>query len=188
MKNAFSNCIQLTSINLEYFDTSSSVDMQSMFYGCNSLSSLDLSSFDTSMVTSMKSMFFGCSKLYSLDLSNFNFESISNMASMFCGCSNLSYINIYNYDDELEPSLNGIFWDTSDNLIVAINNQANKNLIKNELNSLKCISSNLSITNFEDKNKKIIFETRACINDCLNDEIYKYEYENFCYKDCPIGT
>ena len=140
------------------------------------------------MVTSMKSMFFGCSKLYSLDLSNFNFESISNMASMFCGCSNLSYINIYNYDDELEPNLNGIFWDTSDNLIVAINNQANKNLIKNELNSLKCISSNLSITNFEDKNKKIIFETRACINDCLNDEIYKYEYENFCYKDCPIGT
>ena len=188
MKNAFSNCIELTSINLEYFETSSTIDMQSMFYGCNSLLSLDLSSFNTSMVTSMKSMFFGCSKLYSLDLSNFNFESISNMASMFCGCSNLSYINVYNYDDELKPNVNGIFWDTSDNLIVIINNQANKNLIKNELNNLKCISSNFSITNFEDKNKKIIFETRACIDDCLNDEIYKYEYENFCYKDCPFGT
>ena len=37
-------------------------------------------------------------------------------------------------------------------------------------------------------NQKIIYDSRECINDCKNDEIYKFEYQNFCYKECPIGT
>ena len=186
MKYSFSNCIKLTSINFENFITSSVNDMESMFHECNSLLSLDLSSFDTSRVTNMKSMFFGCTKLASLDLSNFNFESILNMASMFCGCSNLSYINIHNYSEYFEPHVNKIFWDASDYLIVIINNQSNTSLIKNEVTSFQCISYD-SFNKFGE-NRKIIYDTKVCINDCLNSEFNKFEYENFCYKDCPLGT
>ena len=187
MKYIFSNCIKITSINLDNFITSSANDMESMFYECNSLVSLDLSSFDTSLVTNMKSMFFGCFKLTSLNLSNFIFENITNMGFMFGGCSNLSYINIYNYDDVFKPDINEIFWDTSENLIVVINKETNIDLIKKQLISYQCINYNESYR-FEQNNKKVIYDTKVCINDCLDDEFNKYEYENFCFKECPMGT
>ena len=31
-------------------------------------------------------------------------------------------------------------------------------------------------------------ENNKCIKNCFFDEIFKYEYENVCYRDCPIGT
>ena len=39
----------------------------------------------------------------------------------------------------------------------------------------------------ESKNVKIT-EDKTCIIDCSNDNIYKYEYNNICYKKCPIET
>ena len=38
------------------------------------------------------------------------------------------------------------------------------------------------------ENKNIIIEKKKCINKCKNDDIYKYEYNNTCYKQCPNGT
>ena len=35
---------------------------------------------------------------------------------------------------------------------------------------------------------KLIKEKKKCINDCKNDDIYRYEYNNTCYKDCPNNT
>ena len=32
---------------------------------------------------------------------------------------------------------------------------------------------------------KIILEKKRCIDDCSKDNIYKYEYNNKCYKECP---
>ena len=35
---------------------------------------------------------------------------------------------------------------------------------------------------------KLIVEKKLCIDNCINDDIYKYEYNNICYKNCPRGT
>ena len=35
---------------------------------------------------------------------------------------------------------------------------------------------------------KLILEKKRCIDDCRNDNIYKYEYKNNCYDNCPSGT
>ena len=100
----FSNCSSLTSLDLNYFDTSNITDMEAMFENCESLTSLDLSSFDTSNVTNMSGMFRVCQSLASLDLSNFNTFSVTDMSYMFYGCVNLisldiSYFNTSNVTD-----------------------------------------------------------------------------------------
>ena len=35
---------------------------------------------------------------------------------------------------------------------------------------------------------KLISNQKKCIDECRNDYIYKYEYKNECYKECPKGT
>ena len=77
---------------LEYLNTEKVTDMQKMFSNCKNLSSLDLSNFNTEKVTDMNKMFYKCNKLSSLDLSNFNTEKVTNMSGMFFGCSALTTI------------------------------------------------------------------------------------------------
>ena len=132
-------------------------------------------------------MFFGCSKIKSLDLSNFNFENVVNMGFMFSGCKNLEYINLYNYNDDFNPNIKGIFLESYDYLILLINNSSNTDNIILELNFFQCLIYN-SFFYFENNNQKIIYDSRKCVNNCKINEIYKFEYENFCYKECPIGS
>ena len=187
MKNAFFNCIKLDSINFGNFDTSKVTDMRSMFYGCSSLIELNVSSFDTSLVNNMKSMFFGCTKLTSLDLSNFDTRNVINMASMFSECTNLAYINFYNYTEENVENMKDIFFGTSDNLIICINNEENSQNLISQLSSLKCAINDCSI-DWKLRKQKIINGKRICTDNCLNNENYQYEFEYFCYDKCPIGT
>ena len=35
---------------------------------------------------------------------------------------------------------------------------------------------------------KVIEEKNRCIDDCKNDDVYKYEYNNICFEKCPNGT
>ena len=92
MQKMFSNCKNLSSLDLSNFNTEKVTDMNKMFYDCNKLSSLDLSNFNTEKVTNMSGMFYYCNKLSSLDLSNFNTEKVTNMSGMFFGCSALTTI------------------------------------------------------------------------------------------------
>ena len=39
-----------------------------------------------------------------------------------------------------------------------------------------------------DEYNKLILNKSKCIDLCENDDIYKYEYNDICYKECPIGT
>lgn len=79
----FSDCINLTSINTEGWNTSNVTDMSYLFQSCNSLVTLDASSFNTQNVKDMIYMFYGCSSLTSLDLSNFNTQNVKYMSNMF---------------------------------------------------------------------------------------------------------
>jgi surface protein len=53
--------------------------MKNMFTKCSNLTSLDVSNFDTSNVTNMYGMFDECDSLISLDLSNFDFGKVKNV-------------------------------------------------------------------------------------------------------------
>ncbi|MBO1306029.1 BspA family leucine-rich repeat surface protein [Enterococcus sp. 669A] len=96
----FSNCTNLTSLNVTGLDTSSVTSMREMFNGCSQLETLDLSGWNTSRVTLMYAMFDGCSSLKTLDLSGWNTSEVLDMSFMFRGCS------------ELEP-LDWSGWNTS---------------------------------------------------------------------------
>ena len=95
--NMFYNGISLKSIDFSNFDTSKISSMVSMFENCSSLSSLDLTKFDTSSSKTMNSMFKNCQSLKSLDLSSFSTSKVSSMQSMFYGCNSLTSLNLSNF-------------------------------------------------------------------------------------------
>ena len=97
MSAMFSNCFELTSLDLSHFNTAKVTDMAGMFSGCESLTSLDVSNFNTSKVTTMEQMFSGCDGLTSLDLSNFNTSQVTNMSWMF-SFSGLTSINLSSFN------------------------------------------------------------------------------------------
>ena len=51
-------------------------------------------------------------------------------------------------------------------------------------NNYSCITENECLL----KNKKLVKEKKECIDDCKNDNIYKYEFDNKCYRECPNNT
>ena len=89
----FADCFYLTEIEgIENLNTQNVTDMRDMFTCCYALTSLDVSNFNTQNVEDMTDMFLGCEKLSLLDLSNFNTERVKDMSSMFSGCSTLQTI------------------------------------------------------------------------------------------------
>ena len=179
----FYKCNTLEEINFSNFITSSISSLEQVFYDCSSLISLNLSSFDTSQVINMKEMFAGCSSLSSLNLSNFNFQKVSNVENMFKGCSELNYVNIYNFLD-----INGeeqMFEGVKDNLVFCIGNESRALNISKILKENNCTILDCS-ENYKDNQKKLILEEgnkMTCRHKC--NEIYRYELNNECYKECP---
>ena len=92
MRNMFSLCSSLTSLDVTHFNTANVKDMRFMFSICKSLTSLDVTHFNTANVTDMNHMFDSCTSLTSLDVTNFNTEKVTNMAGMFYFCSSLTTI------------------------------------------------------------------------------------------------
>ena len=52
-----------------------------------------------------------------------------------------------------------------------------------ESNNYFCTESNSCPDNY-----KLIKEKSECINECYNDNIYKFNYKNICYESCPNET
>ena len=94
MKNWFSNCKKLQSIEgLQYLNTSKVDDMSNMFSGCTSLTSLDLSGFDMSQVKTMENMFRNCSALKTLKFTA-DCPKVTNITGMFTGCSSMEALDL----------------------------------------------------------------------------------------------
>lgn len=73
----------MSQFNLSSFDTSKVTDMRDMFSLCSSLTSLDVSSFNTSIVTNMREMFSSCSRLTGLDFRKATFDKVTSYTNMF---------------------------------------------------------------------------------------------------------
>ena len=92
MREMFSDCSGLPSLDLSHFNTQNVTNMGWMFEDCSGLTSLDVSHFNTQNVTYMNYMFSGCSGLTSLDVSHFNTQNVTDMGWMFEDCSALTTI------------------------------------------------------------------------------------------------
>ena len=178
-------CSSLRSLDISNFDTSQVEDMQAVFYDCQSLTSLNLSNFKTSKVTVMGYMFYNCQSLTSLDLSYFDTTLVTDMEELFAGCKNLEYINLKNLKENNSLNYVDIFSEVPDNIVVCINEDSSK--ILDELKNKKSCYNIECSKDWKSKQKKLINGNNICINNCSDDEVYKYEYNGLCYENCSKG-
>ena len=184
----FFKCTSLTSLNITNFNTSQVTDMSGMIQCCHLLTSLDLSNFDTSNVLSINAMFQEDFSLTSLNISNFDISKVTCIHTMFEGCINLEYINLHNFNEiNLQEDVYfDIFGRVPDNVVICINEDNNINKILPQIKSKTCHTIDCS-NDWKSKQRKIIFETNICINNCNNDPKYIYEYNGKCYEHCING-
>ena len=111
MKEMFSNCRYVTSINLNNWVTGSCKDMSGMFMCCCKLTSLDLHFFNTANVENMCCMFGGCHSLNNLNISSFNTKNCKIMRALFSNCRSLKRIhfNVYSTDTSKVTDMSEMF-------------------------------------------------------------------------------
>ena len=199
MNHMFRNCYKLSNINFGNIDTSKVKTMEYVFMGCFQLKFIDLSKFDTSSLESSREMFNFCSALISLDLSNFITTNLNNIFEMFANCQKLIYLNLSTFDiskvslrltqktffncsslkyaDLRKFTTSSI---NSDTFMYAISTA--KYFIENALTNGININIDCSDFCFQENT---IFDLN--IAECKCNELYKFEYNNTCYKNCPNG-
>ena len=90
MREMFSACESLTSLDLSSFNTANVFEMSYLFAGCSSLTALDLSSFNTLNVQFMNRMFMNCDHLVTIYASKgWSTDSVIESNEMFLGCTSL---------------------------------------------------------------------------------------------------
>ena len=185
MGHMFSECTSLTSIIFKNFNTKNVLTMDYMFCNCTLLKSLDLSSFDTKSVSDMSYMFYGCSSLTSLELGTFETNLVTNMDHIFYNCNSLNSLNLKSFNTLNVANFNNMFDNCKDTLQYCINDEINSEQILSQLSAYNKVNcSDLCLLN----SNKYILGKNLCINSCLNDNDYQYEYNNICYITCPNGT
>ena len=185
IKKMFQNCTSLETIDISNFDISNVKDISYMFSECHNLTSLKLNNINTSGIEIMMYMFENCYSLKSLNLSNFDTSSVTDMDYAFKGCKNLMILDLNNLNFSKVRYKTGIFKDINNNLSFCINGSEGSQIFT-ELISSHNISNNCPC--YLNPNNKIIFDNYKCINNCINDPFYSYEYNNKCYSSCPNGT
>ena len=187
MYSLFSNCRNLTSIDLSKFNTSKVTVMRDMFYNCVSLKSINFSElFNIYNVKTMKSMFSYCTNLTSLDLSFFDVSLVTDISYMFKNCDNLKYLNLPNFYPLNISSINQMFYGCSSlsyfNLkSFKINNLPNKeDILDKYIKHLKiCIDDSVTRNHLFDSyyNKSQI--SYFCDNDNNTKYLTTTQYEEY---------
>ena len=186
MFRMFYQCNSLKFLDISNFDTSSVENMVEMFYLCKSLKSLDISNFNTASISSMSKMFYDCNSLISLELGNFKTSSVTDMSYMFYNCSSLISLNFNSFETSLVTNFTEIFKNIQTSFKYCINDNKESNRLKSQLTSFN-ISNCSELCSINTQNKYIL-EKNICINDCANDDTYKFDYNNICYSSCPNLT
>ena len=208
MEYLFNGCVKLKSLDLSNFKTSSVTNMKRMFGCMHELNYLKLSrNFITSKVTNMAYMFFHVLVLTSIDLSMFDTSKVIDMSYMFSDAKKLKTLVISNFDTSKVTTIENMFKNSavlnyldiqkftlSDSVNIKGAFQGKNNILKICLNDDTAINKLLDI----DKDNKICSTT--CINEKniyinkVNDKCVQkcpsdlYEYEIFCYQNCPPST
>ena len=102
-----------TAKGFEGWDTSMVKDMSYMFSNCSNLTSLDLSSWDTSKVTNMSCIFNNCSNLTSLNVAGWIVTKLPNTIHLFSNCTNLKSLDLSSWDLSNVTSMGYMFQNCS---------------------------------------------------------------------------
>ena len=136
MSYMFNSCRSLTTLNLSNFNTSKVTNMSNMFRYCTKLTTLYLSNFDNSYVSDMSYMFHECNSLTTLNLSNFNTSNVTNMYYIFSNCSNLISLDLSNFNTSKVTNMNRMFYCENLTTVKVTNcDEATKNKILTQLQS-----------------------------------------------------
>ena len=117
MLRLFTNCRELTSLDLSSFDTENVTNMSGMFLSTSSTDFMKIETitfsekFITNNVTNMAGMFGNCSNLKNLDITMFDTSKVINMSDMFSSCLSLTELNVSNFNTENVIYMQGMFWD-----------------------------------------------------------------------------
>ena len=111
LKCFFSECSNITSLDLTNFDSSNVTDMYRMFNRCTKLKEIKgLNNLNTNKVTNMSALFQYCQEIENLNLSNFNTSQVIKMGGMFGGCKKLKEIKgINNFSTNKVIDMNSMF-------------------------------------------------------------------------------
>ena len=124
-------------------------------------------------------MFFQAKSLISLNLTNFNTTKVLSMENLFFGCNSLVYINLKSFEETEKLTYNNFVSENIQNLIYCIDTEKSPKIYQ-------YIKKKGAENDCENKcfkgEKKIIPELHKCVDDCTNEDIYKYENNNICYK------
>lgn len=93
----FAKCDFLTELDLNDWDTSEVVGMDSMFFKCSSLVGLKIESWNTSKVKIMSQTFCECTSLKTLNLEHWDVSKVTDMFGMFSLCKSLYSLEIHNW-------------------------------------------------------------------------------------------
>lgn len=104
----FSQCHNLTSLDLSSWDLSNVVSIQLMFEGCSNLNEINVGSWNTSNIVSTYGAF-SDTRITSLDLSSWNTSLVGYAATMFSSCGNLKTLNISGWDTSNMRSIEYMF-------------------------------------------------------------------------------
>ena len=212
MEYMFYNCYSLTSLNIINFNTTFVYNMRYMFYNCSSLTSLNIYNFDLITLTNVEKMFYNSNKtlLYCINEQKAlkiisELKATNNNYINYCKNNPIELegyyldINIYKpcYINCKNCNRSG-----SENDNKCIECKLNYIFKKNLYNNTNCYEKCLYYFYFDSNNNhfctlkeecpkeqnKLIIEKRKCIDNCFNDDIYIYEYNNICYKEFPENT
>jgi surface protein len=98
MENFICNCSNLTSINIEGWNTSNVVNMYNMFANSENLTEIiGIEDLNVEKVKTMISVFSGCHSIKNLDLSNWNVKNVTTILGIFRNCNALETLNLSNW-------------------------------------------------------------------------------------------
>ena len=115
IKNMFSNCIKLKSIDFNFFFIKNIKKMDGLFCNCKSIEKIEkINNLDTENVEDMSYMFFNCenlklSHLFNLEFQKMNFSSINSMYSTFFNCLNIENIRFPEFNSEKNINFSNTF-------------------------------------------------------------------------------
>jgi surface protein len=134
----------------------------------------------------MNKLFYNCYSIISLELGNLDTSSVNDMAYMFYNCSSLKSLNLKSFDTSSILTYNNMFTNLLESFKYCINDGISENIILQLFSFSKTNCSELCHMN--SKNNKYISEKNECINNCTEDDTYKFEYNDICYSLCPNLT
>ena len=185
IQDMFSGCYSLTSLDFNILKTQNVINMACLFKGTN-LTSFNLNNFDTSKVTDTEYMFYNCSNLISLNLSKFDFTKTTQMRFMLASNSNLELVDFGKSEILENANTANMFVNSNKKMIIYVNKK-NPETFFNGYNQnftiVECGNSQ------PDEIKNNFIENKiVCVEKCRNLIKYKYKYNNTCLENCPLGT